>query len=151
MWRRHEERGIGFGLQQSFGTRKTEHEQTTFSERDDGEVEIEDGGGEKEGVGEVENTADARKGVTGVFDLSAALDDGFGEVARDAGEAEDGRDDESVSPGEREEFVRGDEQKGDGTADGGDEGTDKTFPGFGESGAWMDRSYLYPVGLHFFP
>ena len=100
-------------------------------EGDDGEVEVEDGGGEEEGVGEIEDAADAGEGVAGVFDLGAAFDDGFGEVAGDAGEAEDGSNDEAVGPGDGEEFVGDGGEKDDGTADGSDEGTDKTFPGFG--------------------
>ena len=99
-------------------------------EGDDGEVEVEDGGGEEEGVGEIEDAADAGEGMAGVFDLGAAFDDGFGEVTGDAGEAEDGGDDEAVGPGDGEEFVGDGGEKDDGTADGGDEGADKTFPGF---------------------
>jgi hypothetical protein len=59
---------------------KTEHEPTPGSERDDGEVKVEDGGGEEKGIGEVEDAADARQSMAGVFDVSATLDDGLGEV-----------------------------------------------------------------------
>lgn len=63
---------------------------------DEPEVEEHQRGGEENRIDQVEDAADAGKELARVFHVAAALDDGFGQIADDRGEAQSDAEDDAV-------------------------------------------------------
>ncbi len=105
------------------------------------EVGVEEGRGEEEGIDEVECATDTWEHGAGVFDACGAFDEGFGEVADNGDEAEEGAEGDGDAWGEEGEAFgeEGDEAP---TAEGGEgEGSGEAFHGFFGGDVWDHRGF----------